>query len=312
MFVTGDINDLWDLTGFAWRPVGAWDPKVVLSKFLSNDNDLISCPSGGLVVYDSDSLKKANLSKDSINRIFRKVVNFRMGGVEERALGLLAYENKIQVNLLNMDYNYPALNKYSQSAKIIHFLGDGPVKPWQDVRTLYAFPEWAVNHKKFLMLKNDKKALSEFEYIFNREKLLTQNFATPALLDIIHSLNVIKDPSFNFLLLKPYNSVRFFISSVPHNIYYECVTKSNLRNECEIYLRIENGGFFNLVNVDKLKENLLEQVFGKPFNWNIWKNNNKLELYITTSTSLASMTLDNLIKQTKNYILKNFGGNGDA
>lgn len=313
MFVNANINNLWELRdfGFSWRPVIAWDPKKALSEFISTTNNTpISCPHGGLVVYDSNVLRNVDLSRPKICEICRKALNIKGGGPEERLLGLLAYENRIKVNTLDISYNCPVLSARIKDAKIIHFFGNkGLSKPWQDNKILYSFPEWAVNYKKFLKMKGDHNALAELTW-FDHEKLLIQNIACPALLGIIHTFDAIKDPSLNFLIVEPYNCVRFFINGVSKNIYYECVAKiKNNSLEIQIYLRIENNGIFEIIDTDKLSAELVELTFGKPIpiKWKTWLSERKFELYIHTTSNCANVALNNLIKCTKNYIINNLG-----
>lgn len=155
IIVNGDLQAFFDLDyDMAWRKVLAWNPCEIMSGAITNKDDYISAPSGG-VIYFNSRLNKYDIKDEDILEAFDTIKDFITGGIDERVIGYLAYKNNMNIKELSIEYNNPVYNgtQYDENHEpiIIHFLDYRGVctKPWKSLAAFLFFDEWAGNYKKW-------------------------------------------------------------------------------------------------------------------------------------------------------------------
>ena len=144
MIIQGDISELFEIDGFAWRNGDSFHKKFG-SKLKINDypetkNIPIetSTPNGGLI-YVTDSIDWKKCLIDGRNFLI-KFIDYYEAGVDELVLAWIAYENNCNLTSLE-PYTYNTFPQmYKHYTKIVHFMGGE--KPWNSELMQTIFPAW--------------------------------------------------------------------------------------------------------------------------------------------------------------------------
>ena len=147
--IRGDISELFEIEGFAWRNGDSFHKKfgskqdINAHKETKNIPIEYSSPNGGLF-YASDVAQWDKCISDG-QHFLLKFMDFYDAGVDELVLAWMAYNNKIAVTSLDYrKYNtFPQLHNYE--TRITHFMGKE--KPWNSELMQPIFPEWMQYYK---------------------------------------------------------------------------------------------------------------------------------------------------------------------
>lgn len=148
--IRGDISELFEINGVAWRNGDSFHKKFSSKQKISNHpetqdipNDYPS-PNGGLFY-----ISKVNNWKKCIQDgrdFLLKFMDFYDAGIDELVLAWIVYNNNI--TLTSLDYKkfntFPQLHNFD--TRITHFMGRD--KPWNSELMQAIFPEWMLYHKQ--------------------------------------------------------------------------------------------------------------------------------------------------------------------
>ena len=173
MLIKGDLSDLLELHGIAWRdaadPFGTkfdkhtpMDPHL---DWLANIPYNHSVPNGGLIYISRDNLDWKRCLE--LGREFTvRFMDYFSAALDELAFSWIAYKQCIPIVHLDLKIYNTILSFYSFDTKIVHFMIRN--KPWNNEISQTIFSEWIENYKiadQIAHFENDNVVIHEKPYV---------------------------------------------------------------------------------------------------------------------------------------------------
>lgn len=190
IIVRGDISELFDIEGIAWRNGDSFHKKfgskLNLSDFAETKNisEDTTTPNGGLI-YVSDVINWKKALVDGRHFLIQ-FMDYYEAGIDELVLAWITQKNNIPLtNLDGFTYNtFPQM--YKNYTKIIHFMGGE--KPWNSELMQTLYPEWM----KYFNIAYDKVKFTSDSIVKyeNPGKFITKKMNEQRWLDFLNNANL--------------------------------------------------------------------------------------------------------------------------
>ena len=145
MLVQGDLAQVWEFEGLAWRPLpeGAFARRAaVMESFSGHRQEGYPLLNGG-VVGMGQALRGRVGAADLYAMAGQVVARSAATSVDELTLYFTATARGLPLHLLDLRFNHPVVAPGGREAVIVHAIG--PDKFWNSAPLKLTYPEWAQN-----------------------------------------------------------------------------------------------------------------------------------------------------------------------
>lgn len=156
MLVLGDISELFEIKGVAWRSAAV----STFSKKMSEDIDMKEYqqwfsdvpvkhpyPNGGLIYVSDEGIEWKQCLEDG-HTFLMEFMDYIDISIDELTLSWIAHKNRITLTVLDRRKYNTLMNWYSYDTKVAHFKGSHKI--WKKEILQTVFPEWMENYKEAL------------------------------------------------------------------------------------------------------------------------------------------------------------------